>query len=198
MLIAALLVSAAGKADDLNMPNPENVLVLPSGDGGLFSRWMAAPAAAAMQRRERNSQRVGAARRRPIITPPDEPDKVVPQAAQPDWPIAAETVGLAAIVPLTIKTVREIIEPEPDMPLVFENELSDIDIAAGPALDDTRSAAPQAMTDGSGAIDHETVEQAGIVLGETVKAMMQSAWLEPLLLVLAGLLAAFTAVRTFA
>jgi len=112
---------------------------------------------------------------------------------------AEANLGAAMIAPLTIKTVREMVEPEPQPPLVFENELTDLDLAAGPALAETRSLAPVASTDGSGTMENDATERPSVyAIGETVKAMMQSAWLEPLLLVLAGALAFSAAGRVFA
>jgi hypothetical protein len=117
-----------------------------------------------------------------------------------DWPNAAANVGGAMIAPVTIKTVREQLEPEPEAKLVSENEESDIDRAAQPAIAEATPREPAAGTDGRGMIDHEGApEQTRVfAMGETMKAVMQSAWLEPILLMLAGALAALSAARAFA
>jgi hypothetical protein len=203
-LLTAPAAMSQGTGQDTTAPD----------NGNPFSRWFRAPVAApataapvaAQPTQSIRKPRVAKVRKRtkPVAAQPAPADeKPAPpaqeHAATSDWPNAETNLGAAMIVPLTIKTVREMAEPEPEAPLVFENELSDIDLAAGPALAEARLSAPQAMTDGSGATDNETAEQSGIIaMGETMKAMMQSAWLEPLLLVLAGLLASFTAVRAFA
>lgn len=180
-----------------------------------FSRWFgrpaatpqaaAAPAAAAQPPQRIRKPRVSksekptkpvAAQPAPAQEPSDPPQQ---QVAEPDWPDAAANVGGAMIAPFTIKTVREQVEPEPDIPIVGENEVSDIDRAAAPALAASATPEPAASTDGSGATEKNATEQAHVfAMGETMKAMMQSAWLEPLLLLLAGAIAAFSAARLFA
>ena len=104
------------------------------------------------------------------------------------------------IAPLTIKTVREMVEPEPRPSPVFENELSDIDLAAPPRVAERRSLVPVvASTDGSGATEHDVTERASaFTIGETIRPMMQSVWLEPVLLMIAGALAGLAAARAFA
>ncbi len=42
------------------------------------------------------------------------------------------SAGTGAILPVVVKTVREMAEPEADTPLVHANELSDLDMAAKP------------------------------------------------------------------
>lgn len=205
--IAVLFISPAAKTQDTNAPNPENVLVMPSRAGTLFSRWTTAPTAEAAARNAKRAQNVRGAKTKMRTPDADQPapaasaSSAAPAASQasaePSWPNASANVGGAMIAPLTIKTVREMVQPE--TPLVFENELSDLDLAAPPALAEARSPAPSATTDGSGAIENDATEQARVfAMGETMKAVMQSAWLEPVLLMLAGALAALSAVRLFA
>jgi hypothetical protein len=202
----AVLFVAPARTEDANIPNPENVLVMPGGTGNPFSRWTATPTAEAAARQAQRPQRVRGAKAN-VQTPPAA-EQAAPaaaaapaasQSAEPDWPNAAANVGGAAIVPLTIKTVREMVEPAPEASPVSENELSDIDRAAQPALAQTRSHAPSATTDGSGVIESDAADQARVfAMGETMKAMMQSAWLEPILLMFAGALAGLSAARLFA
>ena len=183
-------------------------------NGNPFSRWFRAPVAApaaappatAQPAQSIRKPRAAKVRKRtkPVAAQPaPAEEQPAPQAekhvATSDWPNAEANLGAAMIAPLTIKTVREMVEPEPQPPLVFENELSDLDLAAGPALAETRSLAPVASTDGSGTMENDATERPSVyAIGETVKAMMQSAWLEPLLLVLAGALAFSAAGRVFA
>lgn len=209
-VIAVLFVSPAAKTQDTNAPNPENVLVMQSRAGTLFSRWITTPTAEAAARNAKRAQGVRGAKTGIRTTPATEQPApaatassaapaapAASQSAEPAWPNASANVGGAMIAPLTIKTVREMVEPE--TPLVFENELSDIDLAAPPKLAEARPPAPSATTDGSGAIENDATEQARVfAMGETMKAVMQSAWLEPVLLMLAGALAALSAVRLFA
>lgn len=124
---------------------------------------------------------------------------VQPQSAEQEWPSAADNLGAPMIVPLTIKTVREMLEPEPQ--LVSDNEVSDIDRAAEPARASASSRVhlASAVTDGSGMIDSDATEHSRVfAMGETMKAVLQSGWVEPLLLMFAGAFAGFTAIRVFA
>jgi hypothetical protein len=179
-----------------------------------FSRWFrlpstaAAPAATAPATAQ-PVQRV----RKPRITKVRKRSKAVATAPQPEpvaeqpapqqeervadsgWPNAEANLGTAMMTPLTIKTVREQLEPEPETLLVSENELSEIDRAAQPAQAATAPPAPSASTDGSGAIENELEQAHVFAMGETMKAMMQSAWIEPALLMLAGALAGLAASR---
>lgn len=178
-----------------------------------FSGWFgrsetAAPAAAApaaQQPTQRARKRISKSKKQtpPVVAEPapadDQATELQQQAAEPDWPNAAANVGGPLIVPLTVKTVREMIEPEP--PVVSENELSDIDRASQPEIAATSAPAPVTppTTDGNGSIDIGEAEQTRVfAMGDTVKAMIQSAWFEPLLLMIAGAFAALTAVRVFA
>jgi hypothetical protein len=193
----------------------------------IFSRWfrpqtaqpaVTAPAAAQPEPRARKP-RISKARKRPKPAPPvaeksapAEKEAVAPvQAPAPEqekiaesgWPIAAATVGTAMITPLTIKTVREQLEPEPETLLVSENELSEIDRAARLAHAEASPQESVATTDGSGAIENDPAEQAHASgMMETIKAMMQAAglqvaWIEPVLLMIAGALAGLAASRAF-
>jgi hypothetical protein len=184
--------------------------------GNLFSRWFGTPAAATQPAaapastaqaaprvrkprisRTRKRARPVAARPAPSEERPASPQQ---QAAERDWPDAAANVGGSiTTMPLTIKTVREQLEPAPELPVVDETELTDIDRAADPRLAASVMPEPAPATDGSGAAEHDAAERARVLaMGETMKAMMQSAWLEPLMLVLAGALAGLAASRVFA
>lgn len=188
-----------------------------------FSRWFRMPSAATApataapitvqpeQRARKIRTSRSKTRARPVAAKPApvEEQKPVPVEEQPapqvqelvaDWPHAATNVGGIMIAPVTIKTVREQLEPEPEAQLVSENEMSDIDRAAQPTLAAAAPPEPAAGTDGRGMTDHEGApEQARVfAMGEAMKAVMQSAWLEPIFLMLAGALAALSAVRVFA
>ncbi|MCC6889641.1 MAG: hypothetical protein IT536_14000 [Hyphomicrobiales bacterium] len=176
------------------------MLVIPNNAGGFFRPWMTIPTAAAAPRSAQHPQRVRAKTKTRTAPVAAEAAVSEPQPAEPAWPNAAATVGTATLIPITIKTVREMVEPAADNPLVFENELSDIDLAARPLLTQAsaQTSAP-VSTDGRATTESEASEQPRVfAMAETVKTFTQSAWFEPVLLVLAGALAALSAVRLFA
>ncbi len=186
----------------------------------------AAPAVAAQQPQRVRKPRAAKVRKRsnPVAAqaapaetqPAPQPQQVTAapeQVAPSDWPSAASSVGVGAatIAPLMLKTVREQIEPEPETPIVSENELSDVDRAAEPAL--AQAPTPERpvgtepatatertiVTDGIGTVETDPTEQTRVfAMNETLNALMQAAWLEPILLMLAGALAGLAARRMFA
>jgi hypothetical protein len=189
-------------------------------NGNPFSRFFrmptmqpaaAAPATTQPQQRVRKP-RISKARKRPkpvaeAPAPADKQPAAPVQTAAPAnetiadsaWPIAAASVGTATITPLTIKTVREQLEPEPDVVLVSENDLSEIDRAARLSHAEAVTPDPPVETDGSSATESDTADQARVfAMNESIKAIMHAAWLEPVLLMLAGALAGLAAGRAFA
>lgn len=200
LVIAVLFLAPAARTEDAHAPNPENVLVLPKSAGGWLGPWMTVPTAAAAPRSAQRAQRVRAKTKVRTVPVAAEAAVSEPLAAEPAWPSAAATVGTAPLIPITVKTVREMVEPAPDATLVFENELSDIDLAARPVLTETSAQTSAAVsTDGRAAPDSNVSEPLRVfVMTETIKTLTQSAWLEPVLLVLAGALAAVSAMRLFA
>jgi hypothetical protein len=146
------------------------------------------------------AQQAASAQQR-VPPPAEEPaaPQPVEQVNEPAWPNAeASAGGTTMITPLAVKTVREQLEPEPETPTVSENELSDIDRAAEPVLAEKETADSLATTDGSGAIETGAAERPRVLaMGDTMKAMMQSAWAEPVLLMIAGALAGLAASRLF-
>ncbi len=128
----------------------------------------------------------------PVVPETDAP------AADPAWPHAEDNVGRAMITPLTVKTVREQLEPAPEVLTVSENELSEIDRAAPSEAAGTTSTRHSSSTDGSGRLQNE-IEQDRVFANAEMKATsMRPAWLEPALLMIAGALAGLAASRLFA
>lgn len=193
----------------------------------IFSRWfkpqtaqpaVSAPAAAQPEPRVRRP-RISKTRKRPKpVAPvaeksaPAEQEPAAPlqapapaqeKIAESGWPVAAASVGTAMITPLTIKTVREQLEPEPETLLVSENELSEIDRAARLAHAEASPQESLASTDGSGAIENDPADQVQVSgMKEAVKTMLEAAglqvaWVEPVLLMIAGALAGLAASRAF-
>jgi len=172
-----------------------------------FSRWFKPPATAAAPAPAQPAQRI----RKPRIAKSGKRAKPAAAVAQPGpaaeapvakpeepvadsgWPNAEATLGTAMITPLTVKTVREQLEPEPETLLVSENELNEIDRAAQPAQ--LSSPVPAASTDGSGTVENDADRAQVFAISEGMKAMTQSAWTEPVLLMLAGALAGLAASR---
>ena len=202
---AAKTESARTETEGASAPNPQNVLVLRDRPAGMFSRWMGTPAATAATRTSQRPRGVKSKRRTGPAAAQSQPAETQP--GQPAWPSPAATTGPAALVPITVKTVRELVAPPRDTPLVFENELSDIDLAAKPVLAATAAtpatsstAAPS--TDGRSYRDGDDVkigEQPLVfAMSESMRSITQAAWFEPMLLALAGALAALTAMRMFA
>jgi hypothetical protein len=133
------------------------------------------------------------------IAPSDTAATAHQTAAESGWPPAADHVGGAMISTLTVKSVREQLEPEPESALVSEHDLSDIDRAARLAHAEAATPDPTTATDGSGAMDNDPAEQTRVIAkNEIIKSWMQTAWLEPVLLMIAGALAGLAAARAFA
>ncbi|MFZ5691923.1 MAG: hypothetical protein ACOY5F_11785 [Pseudomonadota bacterium] len=184
-----------------------------------FSRWFrfpsaaAAPAAAApgataaaqpVQRIRKPRIAKARKRARAVATVPQPVPAAEQPAPQPQervedsgWPNAEDNAGTAMITPLTVKTVREQLEPEAHTLLASENEPGAIDRAAQPLPAAMVSPAAPASTDGSGAIENETDRTQVFAMGESMKPIMQSAWTEPVLLMIAGALAGLAASRFF-
>ena len=202
--MAVLFVAPAAKTEteSANKPNPDNVLVLQRSSAPTFGRWVGPPAAAAATRTVRTQRvRISKPKKRsePVAA---QSTPAEPRAAQSEWPNAAATVGAAAFVPLEVKTIREMVAPDPQVSFVFENELSDIDLAARPLLLASPRSILPASTDGRSHPDSDDArmsEQPRVfAMADSVRSITQSAWFEPLLLALAGALAAISAVRLFA
>jgi hypothetical protein len=174
-----------------------------------FSRWFKPPATAAAPAPAQPAQRIrkpriakSGKRAKPAAavaqsvptaeTPIAKPEEPVTESG---WPNAEATLGTAMITPLTVKTVREQVEPKPESLVVSESDVSDIDRAAQPAQ--VSSPVRPASTDGSGTVENETDRAQVFAFGESMKAMTQSAWAEPILLMLAGALAGLAASRLF-
>jgi hypothetical protein len=151
-------------------------------------------------RTSRSKQRSGPVAARAALA---EEQKVPPQhqVAEPDWPNAEANVGGPPIVPLTIRTVREQVEPRPETAIVLETEVSDIDRAAQPAPAASSEPAASLSTDGRASAEFAVTTgepSAVLAMSDTIKSIAQLAWLEPLLLAFAGAIATFSAVRLFA
>jgi hypothetical protein len=129
-------------------------------------------------------------------------------------------------MPVIVKTVRELAEPEPDAPLVHANELSDLDMAAKPLAAKPLAAKPLAakplaakplapkplpakaltaqaesvgITDGRATGDGGDFRESRFAaFAETLNSVVHASWLEALLLAMAGAIAAVTAMRVFA
>ena len=203
--MTVLFVAPAAKTETegASAPNPDNVLTLRERPSEMFSRWMGMPtAAAAATRTTQRPQRVRVVKPKKQTEPATaRPQQAEPQAAESGWPSAAATVGLATLVPITVKTVREMMAPATDTPIVSENELSDIDLKARPVPVASPEPSPGPMsTDGRSApeADSKANEPSIFAMAETMTTIAQSAWLEPVLLALAGALAALSAIRIFA
>lgn len=178
-------------------PNPENVLNPSTIQGFLarFSRPQTAQAAPPRPHRHivRSTRKKSSPP--PVVSAQAEPDIATPEAT-PDWPNAQDNLGINGIVPVVIKTVRELAEADAETSVVRESDLSDLDIAAAPP---NRLANAIPETDGS-ATQLELEPQASRVFAfaENLKITGAYSWLEPILLMLAGAVAAFSAKRIFA
>jgi hypothetical protein len=197
--------------EGVGAPNPENTFHS-STVASYFSRFARPQTAQAAPRNiQRQTQRVRMSRaKKPLEKPveasapqpPAEADAAPPvspafaDTQEPSWPNAQENVGAAGLVPVVIKTVREIIEAESETPVVREHELSDLDLAARPVA--SRDELPVAATDGRADADEEWRGNRFAAFAENVKAIGSASWLEPVLLVLAGAFAAAAAMRVFA
>jgi hypothetical protein len=178
-------------------PEPDNVLQLPSLNG-TFSRWIRPPVAEAAPRNSQNQRARAAKAKMPAEALAPEP---APQPVAPAWPNAEASAGTGTILPVVLKTVREMAEPEPEISLVYENELSDIDIAAKPLAAQPLPGQPEAVdvTDGRAiGDDPDFLGDRFAAFAENVKAIGNASWLEALVLALAGAIAAVTAMRVFA
>ena len=94
--------------------------------------------------------------------PVDAAAPVHQTVADSDWPRAADHIGSAVIAPLTVKTVREQLEDQPEAELVSEHEFSEIDRAARLAQAEAVSTEPPEATDGTGAIENDPAEQVRV------------------------------------
>jgi hypothetical protein len=173
-----------------------------------FSRWVRPTVAEAAPRTVYRQHRIRTVKaRRPVEAATPLP---VPRPVVPTWPNAQDSAGTGKIIPVELKTVRELAEPADETPLVRENELSDLDLAAQPPEAQpvvTQPLEAQAMqaqaaaigTDGRASDDDADFQgNRFAAFAENVKAMGHASWLEPLLLALAGAAAAVAAMRIFA
>jgi len=211
---AAILFIAAPawpQADGSGTPNPENTLnpSVVSNFLARFSRPQVAQAAPRTSQAPRTGQkhtprmRVSRAKASVAVAepvssepPPHEPPPQPQEQAQSEWPNAQDSVGMAGLVPVEIRTVREMVRTEPEAPLVQEHELSDLDLVARPI---SRLDGMFDGTDGrANPDDSETRGNRIAAFAENLKAIGSASWLEPILLVLAGAIAAVSAMRVFA
>ena len=134
------------------------------------------------------------------VRKPLEEAEPAPQPAIPAWPNAEASAGTGAILPVVVKTVREMAEPEADTPLVHANELSDLDMAAKPLPAEALTAQAESLgvTDGRAVIDDGDFRESRLTaFAETLNSIGHASWLEALLLAMAGAIAAMTAMRVF-
>jgi hypothetical protein len=188
--------------EGVNQPNPENTFHS-STVAQYFSRFTRPQTAqAAPRNNQQQTQRVRMSRAKKLVeapAPQPPPEAAAPPPASPEsptWPNAQENLGAAGLVPVVIRTVREMIEAVSETPVVQEHELSDLDLAARPVA--SRDELPVASTDGRADADEEWRGNHFAAFAENVKAIGSASWLEPVLLVLAGAFAAATAMRVFA
>ena len=176
----------------------------------------ATPAAVAApvvkQRRKKRVAKSRPAKSRPAPVAEAQPPviEILPQAVTADAVALPQPAKVAQpaeetdIIPVVVRTVREIVIPDPDVPVVSPNELSDIDMAARPdlrPLSAQTASAQEASTDGRSVRDAEDAVPAP-VFAETVteapRPLERSAWIDALLILMAGTLATFSAVRLLA
>ena len=201
MLLAAMILLIAPPAfpqhENSAAPNPENVLN-PSTVQGFFARFSRPQTAEAAPRRP-HRHIVRSARSKssppPVVSAQAETEISVPEAA-PQWPNAQDSLGVNGIVPVVIKTVREMAEATAEASVVRESDLSDLDIVAAPP---NRLENAVSETDGS-ATEREVEPRTSrvIALAEHLKIAGALPWFEPILLMLAGAVAALSAKRMFA
>ena len=164
-----------------------------------FSRYMRPQIAEAAPRTTQRPQRVRSVRaRHPAEVAAPLP---APRPVAPAWPNAQDSAGTGKIIPVELKTVRELAEPEAEPSLVHENELSDLDMAAQPLSAQPLLAQSEAITGTDGRATSDDMDFHGnrfAAFAENVRAMGNATWLEPLLLALAGAIAAVAALRIFA
>jgi len=166
---------------------------------GYFSRWVRPPAAEAAPRSVYRQHRIRTVKARRPAEPATPLPVSRPVAAA--WPNAQDSAGTGKIIPIELKTVREQAEPEAETPLVYENELSDLDLAAQPLAIQPLQAQSEAIGETDGRASADDMDFHGnrfAAFAENVKAMGNASWLEPLLLAMAGAMAAVAAMRIFA
>jgi hypothetical protein len=175
------------------LPNRDNAFTR-SGLSAKASRPTTSRIAHAAPRRDRHAARPRSPRNpvAAIAPQPVAPELVEP--AQTAWPNAQDNVGAAGLIPVVVKTVREMVQPPPENEAVHANELSEIDLGAGPILRSERIAA----TDGRASVDEEPRIARLASFADTMKTIGSASWLEPLLLLIAGAMAAAAAMRVFA
>lgn len=175
------------------LPNRDNAFTR-SGASAKASRPTPPRTAHAAPRRDRHASRP---RRSNIPVAAVAPQPAAPEAVEPAetaWPNAQDNVGAAGLIPVVVKTVREMVQPPPEAEAVHANELSDIDLAAGPIERSERIAS----TDGRASVDEEPRMVRLAAFADTMKTIGGASWLEPLLLLIAGASAAAAAMRVFA
>jgi hypothetical protein len=208
---------AFSQNDGAGMPAADNLLEI-SGFKSHFSRWVQPQTKEATTRNPQKQRLRTAKAKKPLEAAMPEP---APQPAAPAWPNAQASAGTGTIMPVIVKTVRELAEPEPDAPLVHANELSDLDMAAKPLAAKPLAAKPLAakplapkplpakaltaqaesvgITDGRATGDGGDFRESRFAaFAETLNSVVHASWLEALLLAMAGAIAAVTAMRVFA
>jgi hypothetical protein len=217
--IAVLAISVAAQADPEGASghNPDNVLTKQPDALETLQRLLQPGGAAMAAQRpapERRVYRTRTARSKSkAVEPaaateqaPAAPATALPDAlSQPFWPNAQASAGMGDISPFIIRTVREMIETESSA-VVLANELSDLDLAASAvppsAPQVAPQTAPQTATDGRAPADTADSEPVAADSGESLGAMLaalkaavpaQGPWIDSLLLMLAGALAALAA-----
>jgi len=201
---AFLLAAVPGmtQTEGPEVPNPENIFSRPTMAEGFLravqpqSSAEAAPRAETKRQRMRNSSRAKVSRPDAISAQSTSTEQQQHGDTSRAWPNAEASAGTGEIVPVVLKTVREILELNSEAEVVHANELSDIDLAAGPP------ALPIALaaTDGSASRDAEEPAQANrfSAVMENVHGITHARWFEPVLLMMAGAIAAVSAMRLFA
>lgn len=195
MAMLALAAGARAETEGPNAPNPENVLTR-NPIMEQLDRVMQPASAMAAPRAERRMKRTRGVRpetkrRPPVSAAPELPVRV----EQPFWP-SLYSAATTVTSPASVKTERET-QAETDEGVVFANELSDIDLAAKPPAETSAVAA----TDGRAGADVAPLRSEDsrfAPLVEAARAALQAAWMEPVLMLLAGAFAALSAVRLFA
>ncbi len=136
----------------------------------------------------------------PIMQEPVVQETVQREPETPAWPVAETNLGVSGIVPVEIRTVREMVEAEPEAPLVRDNELSDLDIAAPSVVHGREVVHAREVTlttDGRASVEEDPPAQRFAAMVENLKMAGGISWLEPVLLVMAGAGAAVAAMRIF-
>jgi hypothetical protein len=213
--IAVLAISVAAQADPEGASghNPDNVLTKQPDALETLQRLLQPGGAAMAAQRpapERRVYRTRTARSKSKATEPAAATEQAPAApatalpdalSQPFWPNAQASAGMGDISPFIIRTVREMIETESSA-VVLANELSDLDLAASAVPPSAPQVALQTATDGRAPADTADSEPVAADSGESLGAMLaalkaavpaQGPWIDSLLLMLAGALAALAA-----